>query len=136
MIRSFLSKKTLILLDSTSIDSVLREMSEKNISSALIKNSSEEIVGIVTERDVLKNIATLDVDRKLSRPIRVIMSRPVKFVAYDNIVPEIQELLSNKSLRHFPVVKKSDDNSASNVMGMLTATDFFNLALNLLTESQ
>lgn len=129
MLEKLINKVPVIALDEASIDEVIKYMVKKNVSSALIKDKSDKIVGIVTERDVLRNLSTLDVDRKLSRPIRVVMNRPVKFVRYEHLKEDITKLSEENSVRHFPVILNEDDNSVDNLVGMITATDFFKYSL-------
>jgi CBS domain-containing protein len=138
VIKSFINKSPVFVSDESSIDSAIREMANNKISSILIKNKSNEVVGIVTERDILRNLSTLDVDRKLSRPIRVIMNRPVKFVSKDNLISEIKALSLKQGVRHFPVVENlpSADQAimSDEIVGILTTTDFFKFALTILND--
>lgn len=81
------------------------------------------VVGIVTERDVLRKIATLDLQKKFDYKIRTIMSPQVYFVHVATIEADVKQLHLTKRRRHFPVLNKPGDNSVDNIAGMITVTD-------------
>lgn len=108
-------------------------MISNKISSILIIDEGREIIGIVTERDILRKISTLDVDMKLARPIRTIMARPVKFVYEESLLSDIKILYHSLQCRHFPVLKKKDSpTNLDSLVGIVSATDIFRHTLKSL----
>lgn len=85
----------------TSIKDVAKIMSEKNIGSILIVDDSNRVIGIFTERDLVKVVA-LGID--LNTPIKNVMTTNV-ISAYptDNIAAIAIKMLE-KGIRHMPVV--------------------------------
>jgi CBS domain-containing protein len=106
---------------SMSIDETLRCMIKNRISSVLVCNKND-VCGIVTERDVIRKIVLLEIERKYDHKINTVMTRNVEFVRHDHIYEDIVRLHVEKKRRHFPVLK-GDAPLRSNVVGMITVTD-------------
>lgn len=85
-------------------------MTEKNIGS-LIFVSNDKILGIITERDLLKNY---DVKKKVSQ----VMSKEVITINADSRAEEALDVMRDNKIRKLPVV----DNSGK-LVGIITMTD-------------
>ena len=90
-------------------------MVEANVG-ALLVTDGEEISGIFTERDYLRRIA---VEGRRSRDtfVRDVMSSPVICITPDTGVDESMALMSDRRIRHAPVV----ENGA--LVGMISIGD-------------
>jgi CBS domain-containing protein len=121
--KRMLTKKAIFCDSDEAIDRVIGKMIKFGISSVLIVNDAERVVGIVTERDILRKIATLDIDRKLDHPIRTVMSVDVAFVSASNLLLDIVKLHSERGLRHFPVQTQGNSKHKDNILGIITVTD-------------
>lgn len=131
MKNSIINRRPLVVRGDSPITDAVRLMISKKISSILIINDVRDIIGIVTERDILRKISTLDIDLKLSRPIRTIMSRPVKFVSESTLLLDIKLLHHNHHCRHFPVlINKDGPANLDNLAGIVSTTDIFRFALS------
>ena len=123
-LRDIINANPLLVLSDASIDSVLKKMIRQKVSCALvITGSSGVVAGIVTERDVLRKISILDLEKKFDYRISTIMSPKVYFVHIDSLEADITQLHGEKNKRHFPVLYKPGDTSVDNIAGMITATD-------------
>lgn len=93
-----------IASDATVFEAV-KMMVEANVGSLLVTDG-DEITGIFTERDYLRRIA---VEGRTSREtlIRDVMSSPVMVVELDSTIEECMALMSERRIRHAPVVDKS-----------------------------
>lgn len=135
---TIISKNVIHCEDEDSIDTVIRKMKENEVSCVLIVDKQELVVGIVTERDILRNLATVELDKKLERPIRVLMSRSVSYVERGNIEKGIWELYQTKKVRHFPVlhanIRLKDRHFLKDVEGIITTTDVFVSAIRRLAN--
>lgn len=121
--KRLISSTTLFIPSDSSIDQSLKLMINCKVSSALICDDSGKVVGIITERDILRKISLLDVDRKLGRKINTIMARPVEFAFLSTVDEDVQRMHREKSMRHFPVLRRKGAATKSNVVGMITVTD-------------
>jgi CBS domain-containing protein len=89
-----------------SVFEAVQQMVEANVGSLLVTEGGE-ISGIVTERDYLRRIAIDELnDRETS--VRAIMSSPLVVVTPETSVDECMALMTNRRIRHLPVVAGGD----------------------------
>ena len=99
----------------------IRLMAEHGVGALLVM-SGEQLVGVVSERDyarkvILKGRASNDT------PVRQIMSSPVLTVQADQYVHDCMRIMSEKRIRHLPVV------DATGVIGVLSIGDLVRAVL-------
>ena len=124
-------RKALAVSSQMLINQVLGKMIESGVSCVLVHDANENIVGIMTERDVIRKLSLLKADISLDRPINTVMARPVAFVDQKNLLRDIAKLHRDKRLRHFPVLKDVTAGAkVSNLAGILTVTDVARAYLN------
>jgi len=93
--------------DATVFEAV-KLMVESNVGAILVTGSTDErIAGIFTERDYLRRIA---VEGRTSRDTKVneVMSAPVVAVDPTTTVEEAMALMTDRRIRHAPVVDDGD----------------------------
>lgn len=84
-------------------------------TGSLLVMDGERLVGIVTERDVMKAVARgLDVE---TTPVSDIMTREVQTVGPETSLHEAARIMALRWIRHLPVVDKG------NVAGMISQRD-------------
>jgi len=86
-----------------SIESALKLMSEKGIGAVVVMNG-KIISGIFSERDFARKTLTID-GFNLNLPVREVMSTPVFFVHPDQSMEECMALMTEKRIRHIPVME-------------------------------
>jgi CBS domain-containing protein len=88
--------------DATVFDA-LKVMAEKNIGALLVVKH-DKLVGIVSERDYARKVILLG---KSSRdtPVKEIMTERAVCVQPDNTVEECMALMTDKHVRHLPVIE-------------------------------
>jgi CBS domain-containing protein len=86
----------------TAVIDALRLMAEKHIGAVLVMRGAE-LVGIMSERDYARKVVLL---RRTSSdtPVSEIMSSPVITVKPDDRVNECMRMMTDKRIRHLPVV--------------------------------
>jgi CBS domain-containing protein len=89
-----------------SVFEAVSEMARRNVG-ALVVMEGEDVVGIVTERDYARKIVLL---ARASRDTEVqdIMSSPVMYVQPTQTVEECMALMTDKRLRHLPVMEDGE----------------------------
>jgi CBS domain-containing protein len=93
----------LTIQDTASLSDVVQELVRHNIGS-LIVCAGETMVGIITERDILKAVAQASID--LSRtPVRERMSVHLITAAPDDEVETVMGLMTQRRFRHLPVLE-------------------------------
>lgn len=77
---------------------------EKHDIGALPVIDNDKLVGILSERDVVRKLGKIgNFDHSL--PVKELMITSVYFVEPDNSVEECMKLMTNKHIRHLPVVE-------------------------------
>lgn len=87
--------------DATVYDA-LKLMAEKNVG-ALLVFEKERLVGILSERDYARKVI-LKGKTELNTPVKDIMTQRVMFVRPEQTVDECMALMTDKHVRHLPVL--------------------------------
>ena len=90
------------ITSSASVLEAVKLMAERNLG-ALVVTESGNVLGIVTERDYARKIILLGRSSK-DTPVRDIMTAPVIAVRPDQTNEECMALMTEKRVRHLPVV--------------------------------
>jgi len=114
-IKDFMTTSILSVDIQTSVEAAAKLMSDKKVSSLLVKEG-EEYVGIVTKTDFVKKLIAEDRDPKTTNTGSV-MSKP--FFSLDEYVQrsEASEFMLRKKIKHLVVTH------AKQVVGIMTAKD-------------
>jgi CBS domain-containing protein len=93
----------------------LRLMAEKGIGAVLVVDDSR-VVGIMSERDYARKVI-LKGKSSQDTPVREIMTERVLFARPEQTVPECMALMTDKRIRHLPVL------DAGRLVGVLSIGD-------------
>lgn len=92
-------------------------MSKKNYGAVLITDK-DKLVGIFTERDLLRRVAAENMDLKKTK-LQDVMTKKLKTAKIDDNVTDSLRRMSQGRFRHMPVIDENDK-----IMGMLSQGDF------------
>jgi CBS domain-containing protein len=84
------------------VDYAVRKMNEHNIGSVLVMDG-ERLLGIFTERDVLRRIVGAGVDPR-STSVEQVMTRNPHTITPSLTVQEVAATFESKGCRHLPVI--------------------------------
>jgi CBS domain-containing protein len=108
-----------LVLKDTSLVDVINILKEDSSGAVLICEPNDKLIGIFTERDVVKKIITqnIDLNSKISEfmtinPMSVKMTTPLAFAL---------QLMSEGGFRHVPIVDEDDI-----ALSIITTKDFVN----------
>lgn len=93
----------------------IRQMAERHVGALLVMRG-RELVGIVSERDYARKVVLLS-RSSAETPVWQIMSAPVVTVGTDATVTGCLELMTERRIRHLPVVASGE------VVGVLSIGD-------------
>ena len=82
-----------------------RMMTERNYGSIVVTDANGKLIGILTERDMLKRVVAREVD-PATTPVSGVMTTGVKTATVDDEVADCLRQMSNGRFRHLPVVDK------------------------------
>jgi CBS domain-containing protein len=96
--------KAITVPESASVAEAIRIMHENRVGSVIVPSASGELVGILTERDIMRLYAEGkgDFDKQLVKDCMTtdpILGKP------DDRVNEIMNIMTEKRFRHLPVVQ-------------------------------
>jgi CBS domain-containing protein len=89
-----------------SVLEAVERMVEENVGSLLV-TEGDDVAGIVTERDYLRRVA-VEGRSEQETSVREIMSSPLIVVTPHTSIDECMALMTNKRIRHLPVVDAGD----------------------------
>jgi len=122
-VESVMSKSLVTIdADNTALQAA-KIMSEKLISSIIVIDSSK-IVGILTERDLIKLICAADLQASKA-PIASIMSSPLIAVDKDSRIENAAEIMIRNKVRHLGVRDRTAAGQKSNdhIIGIISSVD-------------
>ena len=87
----------------TTVGDAVAEMARRSIGALVVTDDGIRVDGIVSERDVVRLLAT-DRDGLLRRSVDSIMSSPVHTCAPADDVESVMATMTNERVRHVPVL--------------------------------
>lgn len=95
---------------------------------ALLVMTGDKLLGIISERDYARKVILLDRSSRQSK-VQDIMTAPVTTVSPDSTVDECMRIMTEKRIRHLPVVQDGK------VVGMVTIGDLVKWMITLHEET-
>ena len=110
------SKNILKIPPSKSLISVFKKMMDKNVDAAIVINTANQPLGIVTLSDyvysykqILKKINMVKIDREEKINIREIMTNPVIFEFENSSALEALNKMMENNISHLPIVNNIEE---------------------------
>jgi CBS domain-containing protein len=124
-IKSFMvpSEKFITVERDTDVQTAARLMRDRRISSLFVTNG-KEIVGILTDTDMVRRVAAAGVDT-LTTTAEQIMSAPILTIEEDKTVLDVSDLMAEKRIRHLGVTQ------GGKLVGMISVRDILAFLTNL-----
>ncbi len=93
------------------------KMSDRNVSSLVVLDDNDRVIGIITERDLVRRVCTRDVPSS-SMNIKNVISSAVKTVSPETPIDEVADVMVSNKVRHVVIVDKNQK-----PVGIISATD-------------
>ncbi len=106
--------------ETTSVKDVAIKMKDKNVSSLVVVDGKGKPVGLVTERDLVRQVCIRDV---LPSTVRIveIMSTPLITITSDESPSDAVDVMMQKGVRHLLIL---DNDRLDKFIGLITPLDF------------
>ena len=108
---------------STCVYEALEDMEDKNLGALVVVESDGKLIGIFTERDYARKVILKGRSSKETTVGDIMTDRPV-FVNPDTKIEECMQLMTNKYIRHLPVL----ENNA--LVGVISIGDLVKFVIN------
>jgi CBS domain-containing protein len=124
-IKSFMvpSEKFITVERDTDVQTAARLMRDRRISSLFVTNG-KEIVGILTDTDMVRRVVAAGVDT-LTTTAEKIMSAPILTIEEDKTVLDVSDLMATTHIRHLGVTQ------GGKLVGMISVRDILVFLTNL-----
>jgi CBS domain-containing protein len=86
-----------------SVTEVVAVLTDRRIGAAVVSDDGRHIAGIVSERDIVRALATTGPDA-LVQPVAAIMTTDVVTAAPDTTIEQLMTTMTDRRVRHVPVV--------------------------------
>ena len=90
----------------SSVGDLVMLLRKHNLGAVVVSPDGRRVVGIVSERDVVRHLD--DESDLLSRPLSSIMTTEVRCCTPSDTVADLMSLMTERRIRHVPVVDASD----------------------------
>jgi CBS domain-containing protein len=107
-VKAILCKKgrDVVTIDpSATLETAIATLAEHRIGALVVLGADQRVIGILSERDVVRTFAELGADA-LTRRLAQVMTREVVTCGEGDTAVAIMELMTNGRFRHVPVVER------------------------------
>lgn len=112
MVKHIMIEDVVTAKPNITVKDAVRTLQEKHLGSIVITDDNEKCIGIFTERDAIRMIAS---DVSLETPIEQVMTKNVATIGEEASLEEARRLIISHGIRHLPVV-----DSKGKLMGILS----------------
>ena len=108
--------KILTISPDDSIKSAVRKMTSNRIGCLLVIDKQGKIVGILTERDIVKKVIDKSVEPERNQ-VSLAMTRKVLACTMSTPLTQAQQTMANRGIRHMPILENGKP------IGMISSRD-------------
>ena len=134
LVKERMTRNPVTVTDDTSLDEAMRIMRREKIRRLPILNDAGDLVGIVSDRDLLAaspskatTLSKYEVGYLVSKiPLKDVMTRDVITVQEDTPVEEVARIMADNKIGGVPVMR------GDTMVGIITETDLFKVFLEVL----
>jgi CBS domain-containing protein len=101
MVKHIMIEDVVTAKPNITVKEAVRTLHEKHIGSIVITDNNEKCIGIFTERDTIRLIAS---DIPLDTPVNQVMTKNVVTIGEEASLEEAKRLIISHGIRHLPVV--------------------------------
>ncbi|GFZ83295.1 hypothetical protein RLOatenuis_3320 [Rickettsiales bacterium] len=117
----------LIIEESLSIYDAVEKMVERNFGAAIVAKN-KKVIGMFTERDILKKVVAKRKDIE-SLKVSDVMTREVKVAREEDAIADLMRRMTQGRFRHLPIVDKE-----GNIINMLSQGDLVSYSWPRITK--
>jgi CBS domain-containing protein len=104
----------------TPLAECIRAMRDRGVGSILVTEPRRGIVGIFTERDILKWVDQIQSGSHWDKPVGLLMTKPVHVITLDELDKAAKTMIE-MNIRHLPVIHKESEGYT--ILGVISMRD-------------
>ncbi|MDO6964050.1 CBS domain-containing protein [Rhizobium alvei] len=104
-----------------------RTLKENKIGAVVVLGGGDELVGILSERDIVSAVALHGADC-LGKPVSSIMTAKVHQCTEETSIDEVMSMMSERRIRHLPVDK------AGRLVGLISIGDVVKTKIQIIQQ--
>lgn len=89
--------------DTDTVCDAAKIMDKRRIGAVVVRDSDEQVCGVLSERDVTRQLARLG-EGVLTEPVTDCMTRQIFTASPDDSLDHLMEMMTDRRVRHLPVV--------------------------------
>jgi len=97
------------------VSAIARTLAEKRIGAVLVRDDGGDVLGIVSERDIIRCVASHG-EEAVRIPAQQLMTRALHTVTPRTLVAEALGLMTERRVRHLPVI--AEDGSLAGMVSI------------------
>lgn len=91
------------VLPSATVAELLDKMAELNVGALVVSDDGQQLIGIVSERDVVRKLRK--VDNAMDKTVDTIMTTDVSVCAPDDSFASLMAIMTDQRVRHIPILE-------------------------------
>jgi CBS domain-containing protein len=116
-VADYMSKKLVTIATDTHVVDAVKKLLDHKITSAPVVDQQGELLGVFSEKDVMKIVLETVYNQSMSGKVGDYMSKEIISVAADSSIVDLAEKFQHTSVRSFPVFQ------GNKLVGMISRTD-------------
>ena len=116
MVKHIMIEDVVTVKPTITVKEAIKILHEKHVGSVIITDEAQRCVGIFTERDAIRIVAS---DIPLDTPIDQVMTKNVTTIGEEASLDEARRIIVSHGIRHLPVV-----NGKEELVGLLSVRRF------------
>ena len=97
-------RKVITISPDATVKDAAKLMTDHHIGAVMVVNGDGKIVGVFTERDVMRRVVAAGLDAARTY-VREMMTTAVAYCSTKTPLDEVRSLMREKKIRHMPVVE-------------------------------
>jgi CBS domain-containing protein len=90
-----------------SIFDAITKLVEKNIGALIVKNRDGKVVGIISERDIMRE-SYKNLDRLREVPVHKVMTRKLIVGNLEDELEQVERVMTQNRIRHYPIFENDE----------------------------
>tara|TARA_B100000029_G_scaffold70369_1_gene62507 strand:+ start:246 stop:677 length:432 start_codon:yes stop_codon:yes gene_type:complete len=120
LVKRLSTRKCFSINENDNVITIINILTKNNIGSLPVLNSKKQLVGIVSERDIIQKIALEKNDAFFNKKAKSLMTSPVISCGIEARSDELMMIMTDNKIRHIPIVNNNK------LIGMVSIGDVVN----------